>query len=294
MKKRILLLLAATLHALAAASAVGADKDRHVEIIANIDMTPEGRKVPRPTPENPAYYVPVTLGYNEGGVIIAGEKPPVRSELLRQMAQALAKEGYILQALRPNANETTPSLILAFEWGYLNPVVSEHGALDLQTGEGGTMSPGAIRSDPTQATSTELNQNEMVTLVAGGAMKRQVTFSEGEWSRLREAVAEGRYYLIVSAYDFAASLKGEQVLLWRARMSSPRQGVWMDDVVPALVTGGALIFGRDLDRPQFVLKRIRDARVEIGTETVVEEGAAEPASPTKPSDAPTAPPKKTP
>lgn len=294
MKKPTLLLLAATLHVLAATSAVGAGKDRHVDVIANIDMTPEGKKIPRPTPENPAYYVPVTLGYSEGGTIVAGEKPPSRNELLRQMGLALAKEGYVLQALRPNANETTPSLILAFEWGYLNPVVSEHGALDLGTGEGGTMSPGAIRSDPTQATSTDLNQNEMVTLVAGGAMKRQVTFSEGEWNRLREAVAEGRYYLIVSAYDFAASIKGEQVLLWRARMSSPRQGLWMDDVVPALVTSGALVVGRDLDRPQFMLNRVRDARVEIGAATVVEDKAAEPTDSAKKSDAPATPPTKKP
>lgn len=44
----------------------------------------------------------------------------------------------------------------------------------------------------------------------------------------------------------------------------------MDQVVPALVAASAPIFGREMDRPQFTVRPIRDGKVEVGTPTVVE------------------------
>lgn len=242
----------------------------NAEVVVNVDLTEDGRKIPRPTAQDPAYYVPVILGYQEGGKVVAGEEPPPRKEMLRLVGQALAREGYVLQALRPDAAKTLPSLIIALEWGYLNPDIVETGALDLSTGEGGTMSPAAIRNDPTQATSVDFNQPQMLTLVAGSAIYRQALFSENEWQKLREAASEGRYFIILSAYDFEASVKGEQKLLWRARMSASRHRVWLDEVMPALVAAGAPHFGRQTDKPSFVIHPIRKGRVEVG-DTVVQE-----------------------
>ncbi len=238
------------------------------EVVVNIDMTPDGKKVPRPTAEHPAYYVPVILGYHTNGQIIAGERPPSRAELIRDMGKALAKEGYVLQALRPDNKTTLPSLILCFEWGYLNPQISD-------LGEDPTVI-GADSSTTIPRVVADFNQREMLTLVAGDAIYRGASFSTSDWERLRDAATEGRYYIIVSAYDFEASLKGEKKLLWRARMSTERQGVWMNDVVPALIAGGAPIFGRELPRPQFLSAAIRDGKVEIGTPTVVEDKPAAP------------------
>lgn len=254
--------LAAALPALSVSLFAAGNDVRQVQVIVNIDMTAEGKKVPRPTPEKPAYYVPVTLGYHTAGEIIAGEKPPARAEMIRQLGQALAKEGYVLQALRPDANKTTPSLILTFEWGYLNPQKTDFGE-----------DPAVVPVDSSQEIPRvigDFNHREMLTLVAGDSIYRSTLFSESEWERLRDAVDEGRYYVIVSAFDFAASLKGERVLLWRARMSTERQGIWMDDVLAALVTSGAPIFGRTVDRPQFMSRPLREGRVDIGTPTVVE------------------------
>lgn len=251
-------------------SALAARKGDKAEVAINCELTEEGRKVPRPTLQNPAYYVPVIFGYHESGRIIAGEEPPKREELVRQLGRALAKEGYVLQALRPDANTTTPALIITIEWGYLNPVVSNHGALDLSTGEGGTMSPSALRNDPTQAESTDMNQNEMIALVAGAAIRRQAQFTESDWAKLRDAVAEDRYFIVLCAYDFQASLKGEQKLLWQARMSTPRQGVWMNDVVPALVAAGAPLFGRQTDVPRWADFPVRDGKVILGDLKVID------------------------
>lgn len=247
-----------------AAPAHAAVKKDMAEVVANADLTEEGRKLPRPTPDKPAYYVPVILGWQETGKIVAGEEPPRREDVLRNLAQSLAKEGYILQALRPDTNTTTPSLIITVAWGYMNPDVIETGALDLQTGEGGSLSPSALRGDPTQSTTADFNQSEMITLVAGSALRRQAFFSQADWDRLGAAVGEGRYFIIVSAYDFAASLKGEQTLLWCTRMSTARQGVWMTDVVPALVATGASLFGRQTDAPDWKQYPVREGRVEMG------------------------------
>jgi hypothetical protein len=267
--------------------AAGEPKERLAEVAANAELTEEGKKVPRPTPEHPVYYVPVTYGWHEEGGLIAGEEPPKRADVLRLVGQALAKEGYILQALRSDANTTLPSLIITVEWGYLNPVASEHGAANLTTGDGGTMAVAGMRDDPTQRESTPLNQSQMVELVAGSALQRQAFFSESDWQKLNAAVAEGRYYLIVSAYDFAASLKGEQVLLWRTRMSTPRQGVWMQAVVPALVTSGAALFGRQTDAPAWSEHRVREGRVEMGDIKIIDPDVGP--SPSEPKDTRTSP-----
>lgn len=247
------------------------------EVAANADLTEEGKLVPRPTPGQPAYYVPVILGWQEAGKIVAGEEPPKRDMVLRELAKALAKEGYILQALRPDANKTMPSLIIGIEWGYMNPDTIESGALDLANGEGGSMSPAAVRDDPTQSTTTDFNQKNMITLVAGSALKRQAFFTQADWDKLRDAVADGRYFLIVSAYDFASSLKGEQKLLWRTRMSTPRQGVWMNEVVPALVATGASLFGRQTELPTWKEYPVREGRVEMGDIKVLDSDVKVPA-----------------
>lgn len=251
------------------------------EVVANAELTEEGKKIPHPASDRPAYYVPVILGWQESGKIIAGEEPPKRDLVLKQLGQALAKEGYVLQALRPDSNTTLPSLIIAVEWGSLNPLVTGHGALDLGTGEGGTLSPADIRNDPTQATSSDFNQKAMVALVAGSAFRRQVVLSETGWRKIRDAVDDDRYFIIVSAYDFAASLKGRQILLWRARMSTASQGVWMNDVVPALVTAGAPLFGRQTEAPVWREFPVREGRVELGALKVIDSDAKLPAETTK-------------
>jgi len=272
---RLLLLLLATV-ALAALPRLPA-RERRAEVAANGDLTEAGLKIPPPTPGQPAYYVPVILGWREEGRIVAGEEPPKRETMLRELGHALAKQGYVLQALRPDANKTVPSLIIAVEWGYLNAVKLETGALDLQTADGGSMSPPELRSDPTQSTTTDFNQREMITLVAGSAVKRQVLFTQSDWDKLSAAVSEGRYFIVVSAYDFAASMKGEQKLLWRTRMSTSRQGVWMKDVVSALVTTGAPLFGRQSEAPAWKEYPVRDGRVEMDDLKVIDSDAKLPA-----------------
>ena len=43
---------------------------RFERVARGVELTPAGRAVPRPTPEKPAYYVPVILGWHERGRIV--------------------------------------------------------------------------------------------------------------------------------------------------------------------------------------------------------------------------------
>jgi hypothetical protein len=251
------------------ATALAARQGDNAAVAANGDLTPEGKLVPRPTREQPAYYVSVILGWHEAGQVVAGEEPPKREMVLLEVAQALAKEGYILQALRSDANTTTPSLIIAIEWGYMNPSKLEVPNPPDLTGDS---------SKPMEtATTIMVDQRNMITLVAGSAIHRRVFFTQIDWDKLRDAVDEGRYFVIVSAYDFEASVKGEQVLLWRTRMSTPRQGVWMNDVVVALVTAGTPLFGRQSDVPTWQEFRVREGRVEMGDLKIIDSDVKAPA-----------------
>ncbi len=47
------------------------------EINVNTGMTPAGRKIPHPTSDQPAYYLPYIIGYQEIGSTTGGDsKPP--------------------------------------------------------------------------------------------------------------------------------------------------------------------------------------------------------------------------
>ena len=93
-------------------------KNPVVDFTVITEMTAEGRKVPKPSPGNPAYF---TTGFGTylqlGQGTPAGEKPPAMVELEKQLRSALAANGY-LPAKLP---EHKPSLQIIFYWGSHTP-----------------------------------------------------------------------------------------------------------------------------------------------------------------------------
>jgi hypothetical protein len=62
-------------------------------------------------------------------------------------------------------------------------------------------------------------------------------------------VEESRYYIIVSAYDFAQLVKqGKKKLLWQTRVSVRAPGNRFDDSVAAMMKGASKYFGQDSGR----------------------------------------------
>jgi hypothetical protein len=231
--------------------------DPECEVNVNTTLTEAGRKVAPPSREHPAYYFPVVAGWREEGAVVAGEHAPPRAMVTKQLAKTLADQGYLVVGAKTPA----PSLLLVFHWGYLNPQIDDLGSVD---------SPQKIF----------FNQKEMLALVGG------TTLNHLDLEFEREAVMQGaeedRYFVLVTAYDFADAQQKKKTVLWRARMSTPSAGLTMEEVVAALVKSGGPLFGRETVRPQWINAPVAKlGHVEIGTPTVVPDAPGAKTAPEK-------------
>jgi hypothetical protein len=221
----------------------GAPKDVDVNVV--VDLTPDGRKVPPPSKEHPAYYYPVMAGYRERGSLVAGEKSPPATPIAKLLAKALAAQGYLVMG----AKTPNPSLILVFTWGYMNPQVDDIG-------------------DDENPETIFWNQKEMLALVGGNTLKNlNLGFERDD---VLQAAREDRYFVVVTAYDFEAAKEKKKKPLWQAKMSTPSNRVSLAEVLPAMISSGGPHFGRETARPKSVTAPVaRQGRVEVGTPTVV-------------------------
>ena len=221
------------------------------------ETSAEGAKLTRPTSDQPAYYVAFDEGYREAGDPVANEKPPTAAAVARALRQTLAAEGY-----RPATSQTPPSLLVIYHWGSLN-----RDSLAIQSG---------VKIDP--------NLKARLALVAGGKYAHRIEdeFTQLQLARelhtplrgnltnreqeLLELAQDGRYFVIVSAYDYAALSRHETRLLWRTKMSASDPGVALAAALPALIQGGGPYFGRGNEESQFV-------RIPLGPGDKVETGS---------------------
>ncbi len=206
-----------------AANLAAAGRDK-VEYLAVATQTDLGKKFPRPSPEKPAYYVATDAGFTEGGARLAGEKPPSPVVIGLVLRTALHSRGY-----EPATTTRPPSLLLVYHWGFLG-------------------------SAPLGANSPLYHAR--LNLVAPPDLAGQMvdfTVHEpiGPWTpRQRDAISnasDDRYFVIVSAYDYADFTRGQQSLLWRVRLSTPAARSSLKEALPTLVTGGAPFFGENLE-----------------------------------------------
>ncbi|HTB79947.1 MAG TPA: hypothetical protein VK717_03570 [Opitutaceae bacterium] len=215
------------------------------EVNVNTEMTPEGKKLPHPTPDHPAYYFPKVVGYNEIGAVTAGAKKPLDPPTIHLLAQALAAQGYLVTQVNGDKFDPPPSLILIFKWGQVNVVnYIEH---DVHL-------PGTPPDDPgidvpeydTPALKTEL-------MFIGAQKELTLGADEEKISQYDSAVRDPRYFVTVTAYDFDAFYRQHKaVALWVSRMSVPQGHFDLADTLPALINSGAPFFGRETEKPQWL------------------------------------------
>lgn len=233
-----------------AAAFFGSSSSREVDVV--VDMTPEGRKLAHPDAKHPAFYYPVVAGFKEWGATVAGEKQPNPKDLIHLMAVELAKQGYFVW----NPKRPKPDLIIVLHWGAMNPEIDD--------------------SDPTDPSSRIFfNQNQMLALVGGNTLNNLDLSFERE--DVMQAAEEDRYFIVVTAYDFAAyeqhhaekSDRRKKLVLWQAKMSVPSNGVYFPDVMKTLAKAGGPFLGRETVRPKMLLTPILpEGRIDIGTPTV--------------------------
>ncbi len=246
------------------------------------DMYQEGRVFAHPTPEKPAYYMPIVKGFVELGAQVAGDAPPSAREMVHNLAVALASQGYLasrqIQVPAPRgtpkgpdgtvpatvpAFQPAPSLIIVFNWGSLRAQT-----IDLNS-DVTTSNPAAV-----------INQNQMLGLIAGKNMDSIADFGM-KTEQIMSSIGDDRYFVMLSAYDFNAYVtKHKRTVLWVAKVSVPSQGQNMTAVMPTLIKQGAPLFGRETMGPkQMDVPSVPVGHVEIGTATEVPPPPAASAAP---------------
>lgn len=220
------------------------------EVNVNTTLTEAGRKLTLPTKDKPVYYYPLVGGYREEGAIVAGEKKPDTKATLHVMAKALAAQHFLVVS----KDHPQPDVLLVFFWGYMNPQTDDVGPSD-------------------QPQTVFWNEREMLALVGGQSLTPLDLGFERD--TILEDARDDRYFAIVTAYDFADAKLKKKTLLWSARMSTPSNGITLAEVIPALLTSGAPMFGHASERPQWINAPLTppEGKVEVGTPVVVPDKA---------------------
>lgn len=214
------------------------------DLIVVAEQTGPGIRLTRPTPEHPVYYIAYDAGYIEAGPPIGGLKPPAPAVIGRTLRTALDSEGY-----RATTAETVPSLVLVYHWGYIRP--GPHirfiweGRLDLVAPE--------IRAHLSEE-----------FLVDGLMANHGLPPPDQHLHDTGEPVRDARYFVIVSAYDYADLARQKTTLLWRVKLSASENSGALDEILPALAGGGGPFFARSFDsRLSIAAQRL--ARTDGGT-----------------------------
>jgi hypothetical protein len=234
------------------------------------ELTDEGKKLPQPTQENPYYYIGSPLGFHQEGQGAFRDVKISNESMMKFVQNALATNHYL-----PASKEHPASFVLYIFWGAHSKLWEK----DPSAGEDGD---GVV----------DINHRNLLSraLLVGGAkfakelddaLKQQAKYGaqsstlsdpvylfsirDNLTRNLMEQVLDDCYYVVISAYDAAAVVRGERKLLWRTKMATPSQGVSLVETTPALVASGSSFFGRAMTEPAIIGKRInREGKVELG------------------------------
>ena len=277
-------------------------KNPSLELTVITEVTDEGKKLPPVSPDRPAYYLAQDAGYVPVGDTYGNEKTLPADELERLMKKSLATNGYL--PAQPSA--PPPTLVVIYYWGTHNLLNNDNGSrsadqvarniLDRAALVGGekfakelatlferldalaASSPsGSIDSSDSSGDSSGTAPtiapglttfNNPVNLFKMRSLKNEF---------LLDQASDDCYYVVASAYDYAAFLHKQRKLLWRTRMTVNSKGISQLQSLPTLIASAAPYFGRDMPESEILSKRAKEGEITIGTPTVVEMPTAAPA-----------------
>jgi hypothetical protein len=237
-------------------------------------LTPAGKQLPVPSAERPAFYMLVEgMNRNLGVGAEHGLKSPPVDKLKQVLKLALAESGY-----RESDAQHPAALVIFFHWGSssFNP---DENADELEMRkvlmDRARLIGGENLARQLAQAIEEMDLNNRmpaeIAAMATNPIERLMNRSP-EIARQLEEVYSSSYFVVASAFDYASLAQNRQVLLWRTKMTVNTLGVNMVESVPPLIASAAPYFGRDMEAPMLVSKRIsRDGKVEIGEAKVVEE-----------------------
>ena len=277
------------------------------------EMTPEGRKLRAPTAQSPTYYVAQAGGmFNGGAGADKNVKSPPPERLQQMMVKALAESGYV----PGDEGVHAPTLAIVYVWGSHNFQPPEQVAgdpvdpdvpyvpvgmseteirktlLDRAMLLGGAKFAREVslamekvdQKAAMQRTATATQPADFQGSVADGL---QDPFDElrargHDMERLVDELFSSSFFVVASAYDYAALAKGQRRLMWRTKLTVNSLGVNMTESVPPLIASAGPYFGHETKDPVVITKRVlKDGSVEVGPLTVVPDSA--PAKAEKPA-----------
>lgn len=267
-------------------------KNPKVEMTVITEMTEAGKKLPEVTPQSPAYFLAESAGFHSLGEP-SNAKAPVPAELEGMLKKSLAENGY----LPANPPAHPPTLLVVYSWGAhyaLHPEDDDsisgdmvmRNILDRAGLVGGPLfaqklqklfeEKASLDDAFTASPAGPLGSPELVEAQKQFMDPIERFASESPKNRfIIEQAFDDVYFVVASAYDYAAIGRHERRLLWRTRMTVDAKGVAMVDTLPTLIDTASPYFGRDMPETETLIKRaLKEGKVDVGTPRVVPDNAA--------------------
>ncbi len=146
-------------------------RNPRVDLNVITEMTPEGKKRPKVTPDHPAYYVAQAGGYKQLGQTPVGhEHPPPLPDLERVMAKALATAGFL-----PEETPAHPATIaVVYNWGsHTTPTEDDQSILNELAAAQAAQENGSAPPPPS-ATSSNFAEDQLPRALSDLALRKDL------------------------------------------------------------------------------------------------------------------------
>jgi|CZKI01.1.fsa_nt_gi hypothetical protein len=201
----------------------------------------QAKAAPAPQ-DNPVSFVAFDGGYIEAGDPIAGETPPTADQVAQSLHAALGDHGF------RGAQTMTPSVVLTYHWGILR---IDHTQLRVPYGIK-TNLRARIELVSTDQLGAEV-ENHIIGREKGSGMNEDVSTPRilaGPLETVMQDSRQPRIFVVVSAYEYQGLVHREAKLLWRTKLSTMETSGDPQEVIPALIAGGGLYFGKNFTNMQ--------------------------------------------
>ncbi len=179
-------------------------------------------------------------GFIEGGDAIAGERPPTPAAVADALRSSLGAAGF-----QPASAAAAPSLVIVYHWGVIHPRRGARSTLN-------RLDPNLHARLSLVTTASVLANLEPRLILRKQHMGTINDLVERPSERDALDLAHGsRYFIIVSAYDYAAMTRRQATTMWRTKLSTQDTSGAMDQCIISLAASGRNYFGRGLTDAQF-------------------------------------------
>lgn len=259
-------------------------KNPPLDLTVITEMTEAGRRLPPVSPQQPAYYVLQSGGFREAAETTGITRPMTAAEVEGVLQKSLATNGYLPVPSGP----MRPTLLIVYTWGAYNGGASEpiFGSRKAFLGRavmiGGQKFAHQLADILEQV--DDLKQAAIPPEVFEFANAlHQYELGDLSHEALVDQAALELYYVVASAYDYAAAATNQRRLLWRTRMTVSSAGLSQSQSLPPLIASAGPYFGKDVPEPQVLTRRVHDGKVEIGAPKVVNSSETTAPTPTPPA-----------